>query len=244
MLKAHTDTYLFDRSASCQAQKTIESCLTARGGFYDQSSSSSAKTGDPLNHIADDAAARYTKDNVVFSDASSLQSYDFSVLDKLLYESRSEGFMGVGANSSFIRALQRAGAVSSRSYSIFWGDDFTDEPHDGFVTFGGYDTSIIDGTDKVTKAFNRSKPACAENMIVKLTEMHLSNEHGAVANIFDKLGTMYVCVVPSMRNIMALPKQYGNRMIKGMGAKRADDLINGKFNGTLTNTAVITPESA
>jgi len=89
-------------------------------------------------------------------------------------------------------------------------------------------------------------------MIVELTNMRMFNEVGAVANIFDGqnvnvfdgLGTMKACVVPSMRNIIALPKAYGDRIIRGMGARRADGMINGKFNGTLTNTAVVTPESA
>lgn len=81
-------------------------------------------------------------------------------------------------------------------------------------------------------------------MIVELTGMRLSSENGAFANIFDGLGTMRVCVVPSMRNIMALPKAYGDRIIRGIGGQRADDFLNGNFGGTLPNTAVITSESA
>lgn len=45
-----------------------------------------------------------------------------------------------------IRALQKADAVSSISYSFFWGSELADESRDGFVTFGGYDHSIMDGT--------------------------------------------------------------------------------------------------
>ena len=181
-----------------------------------------------------------------------IDNYNFGVLDKQMYESRLQGFIGVGNDSTLIQALQKDNTVSSRSYSFFWGDGVMDESRDGFITFGGYDESIIEGTQRVTKAFDRSESACVEGMIVELTEMQLFNEAGTVANIFDGpkvnildgLGPMKVCIVPSMRNIMALPKAYGDRILRGMRARRADEMINGKFGGTLPNTAVVTPESA
>lgn len=66
----------------------------------------------------------------------------------------------------------------------------------------------------------------------------------AVANIFKGLGSLKACVVPSIRSIMALPYQYGDGIIEGTGRKRADEHNNGRYKAVLTNTAVITTESA
>ncbi|KAJ4313492.1 hypothetical protein N0V94_006930 [Neodidymelliopsis sp. IMI 364377] len=155
--------------------------------------------------------------------------------------------LGVGVNSSFINALQNAGSISSGSYSLFWGDEWSDRPCDGSVTFGGYDRSLLEisHSGNVTKKLTRIEPErCPEGMIVKLMDLSLTGEDGTVLSIFDGLSALSACVVPSMRNIMALPKQYGDRIINGMGGKRLDNGTNGYFNGLLTNTVVITPESA
>jgi hypothetical protein len=254
-LRAHVDTYVYDPIASCGAGRNLRTCPNSRGGVYNSSLSSSAKPGSPFWRLeGNNDMVKYVNDFVAFNDqvTSRIESYDFGVVGRQIYESRLQGIIGVRNDSTFIQALQRANAVSSRSYSFFWGSEMMDDSRHGSVTFGGYDESIIKGDQKVTKSFNLTESACVEGMIVELTKMRLFNETGTVAdvfdgqdvNIFDGLGPMQVCVVPSMRNIMALPKAYGDRIIRGMRTKRADGMINGKYNGTLTNTAVVTPQKA
>ncbi|KAF3051824.1 hypothetical protein E8E11_005667 [Didymella keratinophila] len=135
--------------------------------------------------------------------------------------------------------------ISSRSYSFHWGEGFSDPPRDGSVVFGGYDEAVRDNSRSVTLPFNRSDPSlCPEGLVVTLTAMNLRSEVGAAANIFDGLGPLDACIVPSMSNIMALPKDYGDKLLASMGAVRADHDRNGELGGMLQNTAVIEPQSA
>jgi len=78
-------------------------------------------------------------DLVVLNDqvTSRIEAYDYGVVDKQIYESRLQGFIGVSNDSSLIQALQRANAVSLRSYSFFWGGEIMDESRNGLVTFAG-----------------------------------------------------------------------------------------------------------
>jgi hypothetical protein len=148
-------------------------------------------------------------------------------------------------NSSFIDALHAAGNISSRSYAFSWGNDFSDQSYDGSITFGGYDRSVVAGERNITRTFTRSEPSrCPEGMIVELTEMKLTSESGDMASIFEGLGAIEVCIVPSMRNIMSLHDSYGDRIIKGLGGIRADGGINGMLGGMLSPTVAITTESA
>ncbi|KAF9693370.1 hypothetical protein EKO04_008823 [Ascochyta lentis] len=241
---AHHDTYIYDDNVSCN-DETAKACTTSRGGFYDRSSSTSAAPGLALNHILDGPIANWTKEDMTLSDSSSLQDFEFGVSDRQLHAYRPQAELGLGPNSSFVGALQAAGNISSKSYSFYWGDEFTDQPYDGSVIFGGYDSSVVADVRNVTKKFTQSEPTnCPEGMVVELSEMKLASESGALANIFEGLGAIKACVVPSMRNIMALHKPYGDRIIKGLGGIRADGGINGKFGGVLSNTAVISPETA
>ena len=219
--------------------------MTSRGGFYDRSSSASWKSGFPINHNLDGPDANWTKESITLSDSSLLQNLEIGVSNKQIHPWRSQAELGVGMNSSLIDALHVAGNISSMSYSFSWGNDFAEPFYDGSITFGGYDRSVVAGVRNITKTFTRSEPTrCPEGMIVEMTGMKLASEGGDIANIFEGLGAIKVCIVPSMRNIMALDKPYGDRIIKGLGEIRADAGINGMLGGMLTPTVAITTESA
>lgn len=219
--------------------------MTSRGGFYDRFSSTSMKPGSLINHVLDGPNANWTKELITLSNTSSLQNFEFGASNKQIHAWRPQAELGLGMNSSFIDSLHAAGNISSKSYAFSWGSDFADQAHDGSITFGGYDRSVVADARNITTAFNRSEPTrCPEGMIVKVTEMSLISETGEMADIFEGLGAIDVCIVSSMRNIMALHEPYGDRIIKGLGAIRADGGTNGLLGGLLTPTAVITTESA
>lgn len=219
--------------------------MTSRGGFYDRSLSASSKPAFPINHVIDGTDANWTEESITLSDASLLQNFEFGVSDQPIHPWRSQAELGVGINSSFINALHDARNISSRSYSLSWGNDFAHPSHDGSITFGGYDRSIVAGVHNITKPFTRSESErCPEGMIIEMTDMKLASESGDVANIFEGLGALQVCIVPSMRNIMALHKPYGDRLIRALGGIRADGGMNGMLGGMLSPTVAITTESA
>jgi hypothetical protein len=223
--------------------------MTSHGGLYNRPSSTlpTIISGYLDQQNSNNRVSNWTKDPLLLSDSSLIPNFEFGILNSTLHNWRPQAELGVGVNSSFINALQNAGSISSASYSLFWGDEWSDRPCDGSVTFGGYDRSLLEisHSSNVTKKLTRIEPTrCPEGMVVKMTELNLIAEDGTVMSIFDGLSALSACVVPSMRNIMALPKQYGDRIINGVGGKRLDNGTNGYFNGLLTNTVVITPESA
>ena len=185
---------------------------------------------------------------MVLGDGPSLQSFEFGVPTNQIHRWVPQAEIGIAVNSTFIDALHAAGNISSKSYSFLWGDEFADQPRDGSITFGGYDTSVVGNSPNVTKTFTRSEPRnCPEGMIVQLTGMSLSSEDGTLVDILDGLGTLNACVVPSMRSIMALPKDYGDKLISSMGGERSDNGTNHVgSNGErlLPQTAFISPDSA
>lgn len=167
-----------------------------------------------------------------------------------LHTLKGQAEIGVAVNSTFIHALHAAGNISSNAYSLLWGDEFTDEPRDGSFTLGGYDESIM-GDSMVTRRFTQTDLRCPEGMIIEVTEMKLNNKDGAVVDILDGLGILNVCVVPSLRAVMAIPKAYGEKLITSMGAIRSDNGTNvaGTSSSTagprlLPNTPMIDPDSA
>lgn len=122
-------------------------CLNSHGDFYNSFLLSSVKAANTEKNM---------NDLVVFSDKVTpfIDSYGSGTLDKQMFESRLQGFIGMDYGSSLIQVLQNVNVVSSRLYSFFQGNEIMDESRDGFVTFGEYDEHMVKGFQKVTEAFN------------------------------------------------------------------------------------------
>lgn len=228
-LRAQRNTYVYGAEGFCEKAYRPYSCLVSHGGQYNRSLSTTARDSlAPIAPFIDEKVdSNWTSDSVTFGNGAPIHEWSFGTPSNQLRDENSNGqaIIGVGVNSTFISALRTTGNISSNAYSLFWGDEFTDEPRDGAFTLGGYDEAIL-GDSMVTKGFTRSEERCAEGMIVEVTHMRLNHQDGPTVDLLDGLGSLNVCVIPSLRGIMAVPREYGEKLIASMGAVRLDNGTN------------------
>lgn len=248
--RAHANIYAYGGPRFCRDGKG-QWCFVGHGGEYDPSLSTSSLASDPpVTPFVDDGVdSNWTTDSLTVDDDSSLRSFKLGVPADQLHRNRPQAEIGVAVNSTFINALRTMGNISSNIYSLFWGDEFANQPRDGSVVFGGYDESIM-GESVVTKAFTQTDSRCPEGMMVDLTEMKLNNQNGTVIDLLAGFGILHVCVVPSLRAVMAIPRDYGRKLIDSMGGRRSDNETNvaGKLvsagERVLPLTPLLEPDSA
>jgi hypothetical protein len=223
--RAQRNTYVYGAEGFCEKAYRPYSCLVSHGGQYNRSLSTTARDSlAPIAPFIDEKVdSNWTSDSVTFGNGAPIHEWRFGTPSNQLRDENSNGqaIIGVGVNSTFIDALRTTGNISSNAYSLFWGDEFTDEPRDGAFTLGGYDEAIL-GDSMVTKGFTRSEDRCAEGMIVEVTHMRLNHQEGPTIDLLDGLGALNVCVIPSLRAVMAVPREYGEKLIASMGAVRLD----------------------
>lgn len=249
LARAHTSTYVYGAEGYCNKKRHW--CFVGHGGKYNQSLSATSRDSDaPVAPFIDnDVTTNWTTDSIALGNNASLPDFRLGVPTYQLHKFQGQGEIGVAVNSTFINALHTAGNISSNVYSLFWGDDFTDEPRDGSLTLGGYDESIM-GDSMVTKGFTQGDSRCREGMIVEVTDMKLNNQDGSMVDLLEGLGLLNVCIVPSLRAVMAIPRAYGEKLIESMGAVRLDNGTN--MAGSTTNTGgrlmphtpILEPDSA
>jgi hypothetical protein len=251
-IRAWRNTYIYGAGTFCEGAYRPYTCLVSHGGQYNQSLSTTAQDSlAPIAPFIDEKLdSNWTTDSVTLENGAAFHDWRFGTPGPQLKDGNANGqaVIGVGVNSTFINALRTAGNISSNTYSLFWGDEFTDEPRDGAFTLGGYDEAIL-GDSMVTKGFTRSEGRCDEGMIVEVTHMRLNHEDGSIVDLLDGLGALNVCVIPALRAVMAVPRAYGEKLIASMGAVRMD---NGKNLAPSTkyglrlmpNTPLLEPDSA
>ena len=251
-LRALRNTYVYGAEGFCENAFRPYSCLVSHGGQYNQSLSTTARDSPaPIAPFIDEKFdSNWTSDSVTFDNGATIHEWRFGTPSNQKRDENSNGqaIIGVAVNSTFINALCTAGNISSNAYSLFWGDEFTDEPRDGAFTLGGYDEAIL-GDSMVTKGFTRSEERCAEGMIVEVTHMKLAHQDGPTVDLLDGLGTLNVCVIPSLRAVMAVPRAYGEKLIASMGAVRLDkgtNIAGSTKSGLrlLPDTPILEPDSA
>lgn len=249
-LRARRNTYVYGAEGFCEKAYRFDSCLVNHGGQYNQSLSTTARDSlAPIAPFIDEKVdSNWTSDSVTLGNGATIHEWHFGTPNNQLGNSNGQAMIGVAVNSTFITALRTAGDISSNAYSLFWGDEFTDEPRDGALTLGGYDEAIL-GDSMVTKGFTQSEERCAEGMIVEVTHMRLNHQDGTIVDLLDGLGALNVCVIPSLRAVMAVPREYGEKLIESMGAVRLDNGTN--YSGStksglrlLPYTPILEPDSA
>ena len=115
----YNETYIYGTDGFCTDTYSSGACVTFRGGAYDTSKSSSDKSiGDRKD--SDGFEADWTEDTLSFGDNTSLSSFGFGIPQQDLNQAfTSQSQLGLGRNSSFLRALVSAGDIGTKAYSIF-----------------------------------------------------------------------------------------------------------------------------
>lgn len=117
----------------------------------------------------------------------------------------SEGYLGLFANSTFLRALKQAGHIASLSYSWWWGIDYGDSPMDGSIVFGGYDAAKTTGMN-YTGTIDQSVVQCHGGMYATVSDMSIGFTNGTSASIMagtTAKAPFTVCLVPDWNVVMS-----------------------------------------
>ena len=178
-------------------------CSAQHGGFFDSGASSTWDQASSYNALrlpveADEGAYKDTWGTDQLVPNSSLKLSNFPIgIERI----NAPGFslIGLGSNSTFVRALFDAGAIASKTWSLAWGWTGATTAHqmDGNMVFGGYDAAKSTGPN-VTSPFT-SHFQCPSRLMVTITDIVLNLKNGSNPSI---LGTghgsaLRACVDPS-----------------------------------------------
>ncbi|KXT17102.1 hypothetical protein AC579_2032 [Pseudocercospora musae] len=221
------DTWVYNSSSPfCFANSTDAQCMTQRGGFYDPEASSTSEAkldvydagGDP----SDVARAIGTHiwfndwgtDRIVLANATlddfpiGMPGFDFGG------RFDTQNNIGLGQNSTILKALKDAGHISSRSWSYWYGIESatSSAAKDGQVVFGGYDAAKVTGQN-FTQPLGKPSPACLSGMSVIVSGMSLGFPNGTKADLLAG-SSFSACFQPDFPEVMNIPSVYWDRLIE------------------------------
>ncbi|CAM1510624.1 Fc.00g009590.m01.CDS01 [Cosmosporella sp. VM-42] len=122
--------------------------------------------------------------------------------------------LGLGSNSTYLNALQSAGDLPSRVWSIFWGRMWIDNPIDGSVVLGGYDEEKVIGknyTAPLDYDDYTGTGGCWTGMKVIVSDIRLNFRDGSDESIFPSSTALPVCLVPQRQLLLEAPAAYVNK---------------------------------
>lgn len=239
------NTYIYDNQAFCD--KTIifsdTICEVRRGNLFDANNSDTYSKG---KDVPDAGGAREeaslegsekgigklmdtslgATDTLSLDGSDELENFPFAT-PRLRWD---HGYtflhsLGMGRNSTYLNALKDAGKISARVWSIFWGRMWTDDPLDGSVVVGGYDSAKVIG-DNYTEALDytdASGSGCWTGMRVIVRDIKLNDRDGFDRSIFPVNTAMPFCIVPQRQLLMEAPGSLLESFEKATGANHTGD---------------------
>ncbi|KAF2450959.1 acid protease [Karstenula rhodostoma CBS 690.94] len=210
----YNETYIYGTNGLCPDVYSSAACVTLHGGAYDISESSTDKAIGSRKY-SDGFGADWTEDTLSFGSNTSLSSFGFGVPRKDFNQAfASQSQLGLGSNSSFLRALVTAGDIGTKAYSIFWGlvGGPAEKQTRGSLILGGLDKSLIaDQNDNFTASLFRSS-SCGSGMVVTISDILLNWPNGTDTSIFmgSQSAAIQACISPSFAGLMSLPLSYYN----------------------------------
>ncbi|KAH6111002.1 hypothetical protein HBI65_009810 [Parastagonospora nodorum] len=222
----YNETYIYGTYGFCMGYSS-GACVKFRGGAYDASKSSTDKSiGN--RKASDGFEANWTEDSLSLGSNISLSSFGFGVPKQDLNQAfTSQSQLGLGRNSSFLRALVSAGDIGTKAYSLFWGlvGGPVEKQTRGSLALGGLDKSLIaDQNDNFTASlFYGSR--CGTGMVVMISDILLNWPDGTDTSIFmgSQSAVMQASISPSFVGLMSLPLSYYNSFWSLAGVPPADN---------------------
>lgn len=201
--------------------------MTFRGGAYDTSESSTDK---PIGNrkASDGFKADWREDALRFGNNTSLPSFGFGIPQQDLNQAfTSQSQLGLGRNSSFLRALVSAGDIGTEAYSMFWGlvGGPAEKQTRGSLVLGGLDKSLIaDQNDNFTASLFQGSN-CGTGMIVTISDILLNWPNGTDMSVFmgSQSAAIQACISPSFAGLMSLPLSYYDKFWSLAGGTPPDD---------------------
>jgi hypothetical protein len=221
--------------------------VTFRGGTYNISKSSTEKSLGKKKG-SDGFEADWTEDTLSFGDNTSLSSFKFGIPQQDLNQAfTSQSQLGLGSNSSLLRALVSAGDIGTKAYSIFWGlvGGPAEKQTLGSLIFGGLDRSLIaDQNDNFTASLVQGS-RCGTGMIVMISDILLNWPNGTDMSVFmgSQSAAIQACVSPSFAGLMSLPRSYYDNFWSLTGGTPPDNKTEARSLGINYFTMLFDPKN-
>ncbi|CAD6584213.1 MAG: hypothetical protein ASARMPRED_001632 [Alectoria sarmentosa] len=203
----YNNTYLNDGTVpGCSVNNTRLQCSNQYGGLFDEGSST---TWSPANFTAIGTTSESTsdQDNDTWGGDTLFVNSTLSVPDFPLGIFRgstdNQNTLGLGRNSTLLNALISAGAIVSRTFSIFqgWTGVQTQYQTDGSLILGGYDSTKITGNN-VTLPFT-VEDACNNGFVISVIDINMNLKNGSNISIIGQSqgSAMRACIEPNFSPI-------------------------------------------
>lgn len=226
-------TYL---PATCGGNDT---CLAIYGGAFDNSKSSTyvQTSKDAWNgtHNYDGAyayASVYFNDQLRFGRNGSIMSYPMLIWNNgsIIHPSA----LGLGIDSAFIQAGIASGQIPYNGLGIWPGNNDANNPADGSLVLGGYDSNRIDGPF-TEFPFSTNCPSC-----ITVTNMTYETEEGSKPMFSNSTETFDVILDPWYPNMNLPPDVFQNfaSLINGTPVQDNPIYLSVDANSILGNVSV------
>ncbi|KAK5047251.1 hypothetical protein LTR84_006773 [Exophiala bonariae] len=220
LIARRNNSCFYDESPRCESGG-IEQCIAARGGAFDESSSSTLSANsigfrdfsrlDPQLALNDDEVLVNT-DTLTINTSFAVEHYPFGIPRQDLGDYSS---LGLGRDSSLLTMLRDAGSIASRSYSLYWGQTGTATEHqlDGNLVLGGVDVAKISGQNYTTGLGDAT--LCPSGLVVSVSDMTMNFPNGTSASIMGGVSgqTVNYCIRPDFPLITVTPALWEQWMI-------------------------------
>lgn len=203
----YNNTYLNDGTVpGCSVNNTKLQCSNQYGGLFDEGSST---TWSPADFTALGTAAESTSDqhNDTWGSDTLLVNTTLLIphfpLGIFRGSTDYQNTLGLGRNSTMLNALVSAGAIVSRTFSIFqgWTGSQTQYQTDGSLILGGYDSAKIRGSN-ITLPFT-VEDNCNNGFIISVTDINMNLRNGSNVSIIGRSqgSAMRACIEPNFSPI-------------------------------------------
>ncbi|CAG7555605.1 unnamed protein product [Fusarium equiseti] len=222
------NTIIYNSEPHCMndTMYSEKSCMVERGGLFNEKVSKSfTKT---KNLIEAGGAPNETIFKGSVYGIKTLPEKSFGGIDKLKLEGAVEvpkfsfgiptsnwddshttlSALGLGRNSTYLNVLLKAEKITSRVWSIFWGQFGSEKPFDGSLMLGGYDEAKVTGKNYtaplVYDHFDQAQ-GCYTGMRVTVRDIKINFVGGTNTSLFTAGTALHFCIDPAHHLLMQAP---------------------------------------
>ena len=166
------------------------------------------------------AAQSSGTDNVKLNDTLNLNKFPFGINagGQVASGSGLNG-LGLGLNSTLLKELETAGAINSKTWSMFqgWSGAEASQQMDGSLVLGGYDRAKVTGSNVTIPM--QYDVNCPQSLLMTLTDITMNLKNGSSTSI---LGTSHAnalkaCIDPK-GNALSLPEDIWSSFLSVSGS--------------------------
>ena len=177
-------------------------CSNGVGGLFNEGNSS---TWSPeTSNNTSNQHYKLGSDTLLVNDTLSIPDFSLSIVGSV----KSQNLLGLGRNSTLLNALISAGAIFSKTVSIFqgWTGAQTETQTDGSLIIGGYDLAKITG-NQITLPFIVDH-FCTNGLAISVTDVNMNLRSGVnISIIGESRRSGFRACIDTSSSTISLPEE-------------------------------------